>query len=94
MDYDDDSASGSLEDLVNSFDSKLTAVFQNYQEQVDKIAPVQVRRNILPDAKGHFEEYKLARAALVVRWLVWENGFLSLYKRVSGARGVTAFQRL
>ena len=36
------SNSGSLEDLVNSFDEKLTAVLQNYQEQVDKIAPVQV----------------------------------------------------
>ena len=37
------SNSGSLEDLVNSFDEKLTAVLQNYQEKVDKIAPVQVR---------------------------------------------------
>ena len=36
------SNSGSLEDLVNSFDEKLTAVLQNYHEQVDKIAPVQV----------------------------------------------------
>ena len=27
---------------MNSFDEKLTAVLQNYQEQVDKIAPVQV----------------------------------------------------
>ena len=37
-----DSVTGSLEDLVNSFDEKLTMVFQDYQEQVDKIAPVQV----------------------------------------------------
>merc|ERR1712223_2334823 len=38
-----DSVTGSLEDLVNSFDEKLTMCFQDYQEQVDKIAPVQVR---------------------------------------------------
>ena len=37
-----DSVTGSLEDLVNSFDEKLTMCFQDYQEQVDKIAPVQV----------------------------------------------------
>ena len=36
------SLTGSLEDLVNSFDEKLTMCFQDYQEQVDKIAPVQV----------------------------------------------------
>ena len=41
------SNSGSLEDLVNSFDEKLTAVLQNYQEQVDKIAPVQVCARVL-----------------------------------------------
>ena len=41
FDYDDD-APGSLEDLVNSFDEKLSKVFHDYQEQVDKIAPVQV----------------------------------------------------
>ena len=38
----DDSVAGSLEDLVNSFDDKLTKVFQDYQEQVENIAPVQV----------------------------------------------------
>lgn len=38
-----DSMTGSLEDLVNSFDDKLTNVFHDYQEQVDKIAPVQVQ---------------------------------------------------
>ena len=37
-----DSLTGSLEDLVGSFDEKLTMCFQDYQEQVDKIAPVQV----------------------------------------------------
>jgi hypothetical protein len=37
-----DSVAGSLEDLVNSFDDKLTKIFHDYQEQVDKIAPVQV----------------------------------------------------
>ena len=40
-----DSVTGSLEDLVNSFDEKLTMCFQDYQEQVDKIAPVQVGTN-------------------------------------------------
>jgi len=38
-----DSISGSLEDLVSNFDEKLTMCFQDYQEQVDKIAPVQIR---------------------------------------------------
>jgi len=38
-----DSISGSLEDLVSTFDEKLTMCFQDYQEQVDKIAPVQIR---------------------------------------------------
>jgi hypothetical protein len=33
---------GSLEDLVNSFDEKLTKVFHDYHEKVEKIAPVQV----------------------------------------------------
>lgn len=35
--------SGSLEDLVNSFDEKITKCFVNYDEQTDKIAPVQIR---------------------------------------------------
>jgi len=38
-----DSVTGSLEDLVSTFDEKLTMCFQDYQEQVEKIAPVQVR---------------------------------------------------
>jgi len=38
-----ESITGSLEDLVSTFDEKLTMCFQDYQEQVDKIAPVQVR---------------------------------------------------
>jgi len=38
-----DSISGSLEDLVSNFDEKLTMCFADYQEQVDKIAPVQIR---------------------------------------------------
>ena len=42
-----DSVTGSLEDLVNSFDEKLTMCFQDYQEQVDKIAPVQVGTKLL-----------------------------------------------
>ena len=37
-----DSVTGSLEDLVSTFDEKLTMCFADYQEQVDKIAPVQV----------------------------------------------------
>ena len=38
-----DSVTGSLEDLVNSFDEKLSQCFRDYQEQVENIAPVQVR---------------------------------------------------
>ncbi|XP_076252807.1 fasciculation and elongation protein Unc-76 [Rhynchophorus ferrugineus] len=35
--------SGSLEDLVNTFDEKITKCFGNYDESVEKLAPVQVR---------------------------------------------------
>lgn len=39
----DETVSGSLEDLVNTFDDKITRCFYNYQESVEKLAPVQVR---------------------------------------------------
>ncbi|XP_055375062.1 fasciculation and elongation protein zeta-2 isoform X2 [Condylostylus longicornis] len=35
--------SGSLEDLVNTFDEKITKCFGNYEENVEELAPVQVR---------------------------------------------------
>ncbi|CAG9820179.1 unnamed protein product [Phaedon cochleariae] len=35
--------SGSLEDLVNTFDDKITKCFGNYEESVETLAPVQVR---------------------------------------------------
>lgn len=35
--------SGSLEDLVNSFDEKVKNCLKNYNENVDKLAPVQFR---------------------------------------------------
>ncbi|XP_015787650.1 fasciculation and elongation protein zeta-2 [Tetranychus urticae] len=35
--------SGSLEDLVNTFDEKITKCFHDYEESVEKLAPVQVR---------------------------------------------------
>ena len=35
--------SGSLEDLVNTFDEKITKCFCNYEDNVEKFAPVQVR---------------------------------------------------
>lgn len=35
--------SGSLEDLVNTFDEKITKCFGNYDENVEKLAPVQIR---------------------------------------------------
>ncbi|XP_063230341.1 fasciculation and elongation protein zeta-2 isoform X2 [Bacillus rossius redtenbacheri] len=38
-----DAFSGSLEDLVNTFDDKITRCFCNYDESVEKLAPVQVR---------------------------------------------------
>lgn len=38
-----ETVSGSLEDLVNTFDEKITRCFHNYQESVEKLAPVQVR---------------------------------------------------
>lgn len=34
---------GSLEDLVNSFDEKITNCFCDYDEEVESLAPVQVR---------------------------------------------------
>lgn len=34
---------GSLEDLVNTFDEKLTKCFGNYEQSVEELAPVQVR---------------------------------------------------
>ncbi|KAM7348026.1 fasciculation and elongation protein Unc-76 isoform 2-T2 [Cochliomyia hominivorax] len=34
---------GSLEDLVNTFDEKITKCFGNYEENVEALAPVQVR---------------------------------------------------
>lgn len=34
---------GSLEDLVNTFDEKITMCFRNYEEKVEKFAPVQFR---------------------------------------------------
>ncbi|XP_054715358.1 fasciculation and elongation protein zeta-2-like [Uloborus diversus] len=38
-----DAFSTSLEDLVNTFDEKITKCFYNYEENVEKLAPVQVR---------------------------------------------------
>lgn len=35
--------SGSLEDLVNTFDEKITNCFRDYDEDVEHMAPVQVR---------------------------------------------------
>lgn len=35
--------SGSLEDLVNTFDDKITKCFGNFDQSVEKLAPVQVR---------------------------------------------------
>lgn len=35
--------SGSLEDLVNTFDERITKCFCDYEENIEKLAPVQVR---------------------------------------------------
>lgn len=35
--------SGSLEDLVNTFDEKITSCFQDYRTNIESLAPVQVR---------------------------------------------------
>jgi len=35
--------SGSLEDLVNSFDQRVTKCCRNYEERVERLAPVQMR---------------------------------------------------
>ncbi|KAF2889038.1 hypothetical protein ILUMI_17135 [Ignelater luminosus] len=46
--------SGSLEDLVNTFDDKITKCFGNYEESVEKLAPVQVRtqEEIMNECQG------------------------------------------
>lgn len=41
--FNDSSFSGSLEDLVNNFDEKITKCFGNYEQSVEELAPVQVR---------------------------------------------------
>lgn len=41
--FNDSSFSGSLEDLVNTFDEKITKCFGNYEQSVEELAPVQVR---------------------------------------------------
>jgi len=38
-----ETCSGSLEDLVNSFDQRVTKCCRNYEEQVERLAPVQMR---------------------------------------------------
>jgi len=38
-----ETCSGSLEDLVNSFDQRVTKCCRNYEEQVERVAPVQMR---------------------------------------------------
>ena len=43
LDNFSESFSGSLEDLVSTFDEKITKCFCNYDEKVEKFAPVQVR---------------------------------------------------
>lgn len=41
--FGDTCLSGSLEDLVNTFDESVTKCCKNYQEQVERLAPVQIR---------------------------------------------------
>ncbi|KAI8116775.1 Fasciculation and elongation protein zeta-2 [Lucilia cuprina] len=43
MDNFGETFGGSLEDLVNTFDEKITKCFGNYEENVEALAPVQVR---------------------------------------------------
>lgn len=53
---DDDNVglSGSLEDLVNTFDAKITKCFRNYNEHAEEIAPVQIRtqEELLADSQS------------------------------------------
>lgn len=41
--FNEETFSGSLEDLVNTFDEKITKCFGNYEQSVEELAPVQVR---------------------------------------------------
>lgn len=43
MDNFTETFSSSLEDLVNTFDEKITKCFGNYEQSVEELAPVQVR---------------------------------------------------
>lgn len=41
--FGEEAFGGSLEDLVNTFDEKITKCFGNFEENVEALAPVQVR---------------------------------------------------
>ena len=58
IDTGGDSVTGSLEDLVSSFDEKITMCFRDYQEKVEKIAPVQVTKTAMSlNATWDFKKY-------------------------------------
>ncbi|ESN97205.1 hypothetical protein HELRODRAFT_178324 [Helobdella robusta] len=42
-DFENENLSGSLEDLVNTFDAKIIKCFKNYNEHSEIIAPIQIR---------------------------------------------------
>lgn len=42
-DFENENLSGSLEDLVNTFDAKIIKCFKNFSEQSEAIAPIQSR---------------------------------------------------
>jgi len=52
---------GSLEDLVNTFDAKITQCFRNYNEHADEIAPVQIRTQdeLMADSQYVYESANL-----------------------------------
>ena len=58
--------SGSLEDLVNTFDAKITKCFRNYNEHVEEIAPVQIRTQEELLADSQLVYFRLRYALIVI----------------------------
>ena len=61
-----DSITGSLEDLVGTFDEKLTMCFQDYQEKVEKIAPVQVSLKSITYTAFRFQNLRICE---IQKWI-------------------------
>ncbi|VDK67645.1 unnamed protein product [Onchocerca ochengi] len=55
--FDAENLSGSLEDLVGTFDQKISHCFKNLNETTEEIAPIQVRSQDEIMSESHLEAY-------------------------------------